>query len=535
MSGIAKTRICVGLLAAGVLVGPGRFAAARDDEGKVIAPLPEIRPRPPQTNWPANNDIDRFVAAQWKRFRVRPAPLCDDYTFVRRVYLDLAGVIPTVLQVQRFLADGPRRRARLIDRLLASNRYADHWTTFWGDLLRERTRVRGARPFAFRDFIRDSLSRNVPYNQWVYDMLSATGSAEENPSTTFTLRQRSNPNELTIATTQVFLGVQLKCAQCHDHPFEAWTQRDFRGMRRFFRGLEERPVEAGASDEKGSGGPRGGGLSVVQNENAADGRFLTGDKPKGTAGRASLARWVTGPTNPYFARVAVNRLWAKLFGVGLVEPPDEFGPGNPPAHPALLDWLAIEFIQSDYDLKHMIRLMCNSRTYQLSSRGGRTPNDLGPEDRPFHRMRLRRMTAEQLHDSIVVACGLLDDNWKAARPAIEMRYPAPPGSFRATFGSPDRREIRRRDATATIPQALAMLNGSFVNRAVMMRRNNPVRRWLSGGLPREDVTDRLFLSTLSRPPTSKERRFVVKFAQSAETWSDVQWALINTREFMFIH
>lgn len=516
----------LGLFASVGFAGADEWAA---DE-KRIQPLPRSRPPIPEVPGRYAAAIDRFLAVAWREAGVKPARVCDDRTFVRRIHLDLAGVIPTVDQVEQFLARGPNRRSELVNELLASNRYAEHWTTFWGDLLLEQTNVQGADPYAFRDYIRRNLERNVPYDVWVRDMLSAEGSARENPASLFILRHDARRDELTIATTQVFLGIQLRCAQCHDHPYEAWKKDDFDGLQAFFNGTRLRP--SAAMDAASPGRPL---FEIFQAEPSQPrGRFITAASSERGRGRDGLADLVTRRDNPYFARAAVNRLWHKLFGVGLVEPPDGFSVSNRPSHMDLLNWLAMEFVEGGYDLKHMIRLICNSQAYQLSG-GARGEIAQPGEPWQFARSRLRRMTAEQLTDSILVVCGLAGSDQQRLRPAFEQSYPPLPGSLLETFGAHHRRTSQERDVEATIPQALALLNGDYVNQAVRMRDDHPVRLWLESGMSREQVVDRLFVHALTREPDRVERELALVYAHTPETWSDLLWALINTREFMFIH
>ncbi len=502
------------------------------DSEKLIAPLPLEKPSVPDASGRLNNEIDQFIANRWSDRGVRSAPLCDDLTFVRRVYLDIAGVIPNIRQVNAFKGEGYNRRSKLIDELLGSDRYADHWSTFWGDLLRERTRIRGADPFAFRDYIRDALAKNRPYDQWVREMVAAEGTPIDNLAAAFVLTNGDDRDELTISTTQVFMGVQLKCAQCHDHPFEAWKQSDYEGMRAFFDGTRRR-IAVDEEVERNGRKVRRRIFEVIDRDRGT-GRFVTEATSGKGRGRQGLADLLTDRWNPYFARTAVNRLWAKLFGAGLVSPPDGFSPMNPPSHPDLLDWLAVEFVENGYDLKSMIRLMCNARTYQLASHGGRRPGEIPDHERLFEKMSLRRMTAEQLHDSLLVTTGLIGSNRRALQPAIEQNHPPRPGSFLATFGAHDRRTIHERSTDATIPQALTLLNGPFINRAVRMHERHPTRLWLDMGVSRQETMNALFLNTLTREPTGQERKFALEIAQNAEGWSDVHWALINTPEFMFI-
>lgn len=507
------------------------------DTGKVLPPLPAEQPTPPKVKFKARTPIDRFIARKWQDHKIRPAPLCSDEDFLRRVSLDITGVIPSLPQSQRFLKPRTPNRPELIDELLSSHRYADHWTIFWGDLLREKSRVRGMPNFAFRDYLRDSLRENKPYDQWVTEMITAEGTAEDSTAIGLIMGHKADANELTITTSHVFLGTQLMCAQCHDHKFEPWLQEDFKGMAAYWRGTRTRRSGT-RTVSSANGDVREVPVREVHDNGEGCGSFLTGDESALGRGRAGLADLIVSRENPYFARVAVNRIWAQLMGTGIVDPPDSFSLSNPPSHPELLDWLALEFIEHDYDLKHIIRLICNTRSYQLASTGGVLRRELAGA-RLFQRMPLRRMTAEQLHDSIVQACRVKGTDQRRFRPAIEKFYPAPGRSFRAKFGSHDRQSVHERDTEATIPQALELMNGRFINDAVRLSDRHPIHLWAEGGLDESSAIRKLFMLTLTRKPTKREMRLVKnhfkKGGGTKAAWSDLQWALINTREFMFLH
>lgn len=520
------------------VVNPAAAESTPTSDPRLIKPLPPEPPPVPEVEYPSANPIDRFLARKWKEHGVRPAPLCDDYDFVRRICLDLAGVIPTAEQIQRFMEETPfSRRARLIDRLLDSNRYAAHWSVMWEDLLRAEEYQRGAEPGSFRSYVIASLNENKPYDQWVREMITATGMTKENPGANLVLRHNSDPDELTITVTQVFMGVQLKCVQCHDdRTGRFWKQDDFKSMAGFWKGT--RTLQG---DTEKIMTPRGEReimfRTVAHKPGKASGRFLGEAQPVPWGGPDALADRLVARSNPYFARVAVNRIWAQLMGVGLVDPVDDFDPDNPPSHPELLDWLAVDFIDHGYDLKHVIRQIANSRAYQSRSQKFRGNAGLADADRTFAAMPLRRLTAEQLYDSILVCCGLLNTGDGRFEPAIEIPAPASPGSFLRTFGSHDRQTIHARETDATIPQSLALLNGDFVNRAVSWHPNNPVRVWSQQGVSKREAIERLFLQTLSRRPTDSEMQTVKSYFEggnSDEKWSDMLWSLINTREFMFI-
>jgi len=518
-------------------------------ERQPLEPLPDVRPTPPEIrfgNFRPFNPIDNFILAKIQEHGAVPKKLCDDWDYARRTSLDLAGVSPTEADLAKFF-DWPKRdrRARWVDFLLSRPQYADHWTIFWGDLLREQGRVRGTPNNSLKNYLHDSLYRNTPYNAWVTELLTAEGPADENPATAFVLRDRADADTLTVAVAQVFLGVQFQCAQCHNHPFEWWTQDNFKGMAAFWSGTRQRVHRTETYMRNGREYSRPV-FEVVSRDEQARGIFMTGaTSPKGK-GRAALAELVTQRENPYFARAAVNRLWAKMMGVGLVNPVDNFSTLNPASHPELLDWLAVEFVENAYDLRHVLRLIANSRTYQQTSTDSLTPwarsRQMAAETTApgalFDGMLLRRMSAEQVHDSILMATGRYDGTggWNY-KPAIEIDYPPNPRSFLRTMGCSDRDTFLARDPSGGIGQVLVLLNGQFLNNAVKLRANHPVQQWNQQGRGAGEIVDALFAQILSRKPNKHERKWALNYVAASGhpwAWEDVQWALFNTREFLFI-
>ncbi len=521
-------------------------------EHRSTPPLPDVHPSVPEVrfgDFRPLNSIDNFILARIKQRKAHPKPVCGDADFARRASLDLVGVIPPAADIRTFLRWKPaERRRKWVDLLLQQQQYADHWTTFWGDLLRERGQTRGTPRNSLKRFIHDQLLRNRPYDEWVRALLTATGKAADRPATAFVLRDRADANVLTVTVTQTFLGLQLKCAQCHNHPYDWWERKDFQGMAGFWQGTESHVYKRDTVFRRGRK-IQVPYIAVRSRDAAARGTFLTGATSEAGRGRRGLADLVTRRDNPYFARVAVNRLWKKLMGVGLVDPPDNFGPRNPSSHPKLLDWLAIEFIEHDYDLKHILRLIANSRTYQqttverLSRAGRRRPKAVADGDDTgdgvlFDGMLLRRMTAEQFHDSILVATGryLPDDNRFV--PSIQVTYPPNPRSFLRTFGCTDRQTLLPRSETGSIQQSLTLLNGALINEAIRLHPTHPIRQWRDEQrFSAWQIVEALFVQFLTREPTGRERAAALKFVGAGhrdERWEDLQWALLNTREFQFI-
>lgn len=519
-------------------------------EPQMLKRLPRERPAVPEVkfgNFKPFNPIDNFILSRIKEEKLRPAKLCDDWDFARRACLDLAGIIPAAADLERYFKwKENERRKKWVDFLLSQPQYADHWTIFWGDLLRERDRVRGAPEGALKRFVHKCLAENRPYDQWVREVITADGPSDENDATAYVLRDRGDPDVLTVSVTQSFLGVQLKCAQCHDHPFDWWTQKQFQGMAGFWYGSRPRPYRT----QEVRVGDRVIPLPIFRlddRERRANGEFITGAKSELGRGRKALADLITREDNPFFARATVNRLWEKLMGTGLVMPVDNLSALNPPSHPELLDWLALEFIDHNYDLKHILRLLANSRTYQqVSSRKVprivRTESDTVDESQRapgslFEVMPLRRMNAEQLHDSILAATGRYrSQGW--LRASIMKPYPPPPRDFLAVFGASDRDTLLPRPTTGSIQQSLTLMNGDFVGAAIRIHPDHPLVYWdRSLKLTNSQMVDALFAQFLTRLPTGKERQWGLKYVGYGNdewAWEDLEWALINTREFQFI-
>jgi hypothetical protein len=474
------------------------------------------------------DSIDRHIATGWAAARVEPGPLADDAEFLRRVYLDIAGKIPPVADVRRFLADSaPDKRRRLIDRLLDSPAYITHFSTQWRLLLvpEEETnpRQRAALPM-LEDWLRRHLADNVSYDQMVRAVLTVSVQDPRrhpnDPSPrAFFLGKETKPDELAARATRVFLGIRMECAQCHDHPFAAWKRDDFWSQAAFFA--------APASVDRLT-------LTIPGTKRDVRPRFLDGTalKPqsKGDA-RQAFADWLVTPANPYFARAAINRWWGHFFGVGLVEPVDDLTTANRPSHPALLDDLAREFAASGFDVKLLIRAITLSRSYQLSATGP-TP----PAPRLFNRMALKSLTPEQLFDSLAQATGFRD-------PMPARQRLLGDGGVRQQFLARFPRGEQRTEVATSIPQALALMNGSLVAQVTNVSTSATLNAVANA--PFLDTAQRieaLYLAALSRPPRPEEAerlgRYVARGGATGdpkEALADVFWALLNSGEFLFNH
>ncbi len=427
-------------------------------------------------NPPAANLVDRHVFAKLKLLSLPPSELCDDATFIRRAYLDLGAILPAPDEVRAFLADpAPDRRARLIDQLLERPEYVDFWSMKWLDVLRAtRTNLKEQGVKAYRGWLQEQLRKNTPFDEVARTLLTARGNAFQNGPANF-FRAIRTPEELAEATAQLFCGVRLQCARCHNHPFERWTQDDYYGLAAFFAQVGRRRLSLTGNEDIHVNAD--GTLKHPRTGLVMRPRALGADlPPPATDGdpRQALADWLTGKDNPFFARALVNRVWFHLLGRGIVDPVDDFRDSNPPANEALLDALAQDFVAHGHDVKRLIRTIMNARTYQLSAVG----NDLNRGDaRYFSHTILKLLTAEQLLDAIAIATGVPEefaDAPKAARATQlvdgELNHP-----FLKAFGQPSRDltcECERGDE-ANIGQALQLLNTGTIN--ARLRAGQPHR------------------------------------------------------------
>jgi hypothetical protein len=484
--------------------------------------------------------IDALLEARFQAEKVRPAPLAEDAELLRRLFLDLTGRIPRPADVHAFLDDtAADKRRRLIDRLLDSPRFAIHFANVWrAELLPEAASNREAAVFqvGFENWLRQRFRAGVRYDQLVRELLTtpiapAGGDGEPvlrdperpNPIAFFAVKE-GRPENLAAAVTRTFLGLRLECAQCHNHPFAKWKQGQFWGQAAFFAGIRQQgkglfaPLTEAAELHE----------ITLPSGKVRRAELLDGGTPRWQAVRGprdALADWITSPDSPYFARAAVNRLWGQLFGVGLVDPVDDFRDDNPPSHPELLDELARAFVASRYNLPYMIRGICLSRAYQRSSARGDASLDSTPL--PARRM-VKALTGEQFFDSLALATGHRDEEDKGrARRQFLTRF-----ALAGPIGEPE----------TSVQQALTLLNGQFVAWAVDPQRcPTLVAVTQTPGMSLPQRIEALYLASLSRKPTVRELERLeqyVRKAQSsreAERLADVFWMLLNSAEFRMNH
>jgi hypothetical protein len=487
--------------------------------------------------------IDELIELKQRKLRLSPSPLCTDEEFIRRVTLDVVGLLPTTAERAAFLADArpsPEKRAALVEALLLRREFSDLWVMKWAELLRIRSdnqNVSEKSALLYFEWLRDRIAENVPVDEMVRRLLTASGGTFAAPETNFYQVERDS---LVLAenVAQSFLGIRLQCAQCHNHPFDRWTQDDYYGFAAFFgqigRKRAEDPREYVVFDRR-SGEVR----HPVKQVNMAP-KFLGGAAPDVARRdrRAVVAEWITAPQNPWFARSLANRVWAHFMGPGIIEPVDDFRVSNPPSNGPLLDGLAERLVATGYDFKQLVREITASRAYQRSTRA--TPNNAS-DTRNATRAQVRRMRAETLLDML---CQVTGDAEKfkglpLGSRAVEIADGATSNYFLRTFGRAARESVCACEVSyaPSLSQALHLLNGDTVHEKV--QAGGLVKRLLGTGADTGAVLDELYLRCLSRAPDPAERADLLASVAAADdqlaALEDVFWALLNSREFQFQH
>ncbi|MCA9039641.1 MAG: DUF1549 domain-containing protein [Planctomycetaceae bacterium] len=487
------------------------------------------------------DQIDARLNSVWQEQNLEPAELTTDTEFIRRVTLDLTGLIPRVGEIYEFEEnESPDRRAELIDELLSRPRHAVHLANMWRSYLLSDNieNLNALQIGGFEEWLRSRFRDNVPYNQLVRELLLAEGSFDQVGPALYYSSLQIKPEELARSTSRTFLGVQIDCAQCHDHPFDDWKQADFWSFAAFFAQLSPQP---GMTGQMMQGGPQLTDLSVGEvtlpdSEEQIPPRYFGESEPaeiKTVTRRAALANWMTGNENMLFARATVNRVWAHLFGLGIVNPPDNFSSHNPPIDEELLELIAQDFIAHDFDLRYLLRELTNTRAYQLSSRHAADEPQKTAEKktRYFARHAIKPFTADQLYDGLAQA---------TSQPILSSAA----GGFdidpqRTTFIQKFKRSgDNQTEYQSGIPQALTLMNGNLTNRAVTIEQSNLLKSLAAPFYTDEDRINTLFLSTLSHPPEEETgAQFLQYLGEQADSQSrqtalgHILWALLNSAEF----
>jgi hypothetical protein len=520
----------------------------------VIAAAPVARAQAPASD--ISRKIDELIQERLQKATIPASPRADDAEFLRRVYLDLTGRIPTYEQTTAFLSStAPDKRTKLIDELLARPEYGQHFATIWRDLLVDRSmensQVRQGFSWEFITWLADAFNKDRGWNEIVTAMLTAEGEAKKNPTTIFLLANRMNnfprPADLASTTGRLFMGIQLRCAQCHDHPYvDAWSHDDFWGVAAFFGQLRDHGMEPDGNSRNpvfldkphpdakkeigylnrlkraGLIAPQDGAQIAIPNGSdptkiarLVPAKFFLGEKPdvSGKPYRASFAAWLTAPANPYFARTAANRLWSHFFARGLA-PVDDMRPDKTPSHPALLELLEKELKAAGFNQKHLIRAICNSQTYQRTSR---PIKDNARDKELFSHMAIKLLSPDQMIDALAIAAGRATTVGKnrdqQSAPWVTAEADDDPTEF-----------------THGLPQFLLRMNGGVAN------AGPPNLGKLTAGKSKEDAIRGLYLTVLSRPPRDAEMQRMLAHVEKAtmanQGYRDVYWALLNSAEFV---
>jgi hypothetical protein len=490
---------------------------------------------------PEFNYVDTHIHNKLKRLKILPSDLCTDAEFLRRVSLDLTGLPPSSAEARAFLADGREssaKRQAKIEELLESPGYVDHWSHKWSDLLlSNRKFINEKGVWAFRNWIRQAVAENKPYDQFVYDLMTASGSTLENPAANY-YRIAREPREVMENMTQVFLGTRFVCAQCHDHPFERWTQTNYFQLSAYFGGVGRKPGATGEEEvvfdlraaqpviHIGTGQPAPATFPFT-----VDGVDLENELP-----RTQLARWLTSKENPYFAKSLANRYWSYFFGKGIIDPVDDIRLSNPPTNPELLDALTADFLASGFDTKHLIRTIVSSHAYQRTFE----PNSFNADDDlHYSHAAPRRLSAEPLLDAILIATGApsnlpgVPSGFRASQlPDSSMQNPFLDMFGRAPRESPCECE---RTSEVSLAQTLTLINGPTISEAIV-HPQGLIAKLVKEQTDAKTMVEELYLATVGRFPNDTERNQGEKYLADyglAEGAQDLMWALINSPAFLF--
>lgn len=496
---------------------------------------------------PEKTFVDNLVFAKQRQLGIPPSPLCDDATFIRRVSIDIAGRLPTVAEVEQFLADtDAAKRDRLVDRLVDSPGYADYFANKWATVLRNKRRNGNDLPYTykFHAWIRRAFRENMPYDEFVRGVLTATGDPETHPPVAW-YREVRTSNAQMEDVAQLFLGMRMACAKCHHHPFERWSQQDYYSFDAFFS-------QVGMKNSK-----------FNPNVNQPDMVYLKTSAPKSKNPRSQLdvspaglgsppleispyedARqylvdWMAAPENPFFAKALVNRYWKHFFGRGIVDPEDDLRVTNPPSNPELLDALAKHFLDHKFDLKDLVRTICKSNVYQLSSE----PTESNKSDQQnYSSFYPRRLPAEVLYDS-VNAVADTPSNFNSipqGTTAVQLPDNGFNNYFLEVFGKPEAESACEceRSVEANLSQSLHLLNSGDVQNRLQNGQGRAAKFNREQDRSDADKIRELYLAAFAREPRAEESTFIIeqiaKYTNKQQAWEDVIWSILNAREFQFV-
>jgi hypothetical protein len=517
------------------------FIMARFDTHTVVSQV-IVLPANMQYTAPAitGNYVDHLVGAKLNKLRILPSDLCTDEEFLRRVSLDITGTLPTEEEYTQFMADAsPDKRAKLVDRLLERKEFSEIWAMKWAELLmiKSSNQVSYKAAYLYNAWLTDKIANNVPLNEMVRELLSATGGTFTEPATNYyqietdTLKTAEN-------VAQIFMGIRTQCAQCHNHPFDQWTMDDYYSFASFFSQIGRKRGEDYRETIVFNRG--GGEVNHLVTGRPLPPKFLGGAQPD-TAGkdrRALLAEWLTQPDNPFFARNVSNRIWAHFFGKGIVEPVDDVRVSNPPSNPELLESLAKKLVEYNYDFKALVRDICNSQTYQRSTQRNES-NQL--DELNFAHGNVRRIQAEMMLDCISQATQTKDkfQGLPLGARAVQIADGQTSTYFLTTFGRATRQTVCACEVNTdpNLSQALHLINGDTVQNKIA--QGGLIKSQLDAAKTPEQVVESIYVRCLTRKPTADETAKLMQVVQQAanpqQGLEDVFWAVMNSREFIFNH
>ena len=491
---------------------------------------------------PANNYVDNHVHNKLHKLRMTPSELCSDEVFVRRLYLDITGLLPTVEESAAFLADtSADKRSKLIDQLLERKEFTELWVMKFAELLQIQTDDNQGMSYKatllYFNWLKDRIANNVPMDQIVKDLLTSKGGTFKNPATNYYQVERDNL-KITENVAQVFMGMRLQCAQCHNHPFDRWTQDEYYSFASFFSQVGRK--RAADPRENIIYNRRSGEINHPVHKKPMPPKFLGDDTPeipRNADRREVLAEWLASPKNPFFARNLANLVWAHFFGQGIIEPVDDVRVSNPPSNPELLDELSSKFTEYNYDFKKLVRDVCNSRIYQLSTKTNASNES---DTRNFARSHLRRLRAEVMLDVISQATETKNkfQGLPLGAKAIQIADGRVSNYFLTTFGRAKRETVCSCEVVMepSLSQALHLLNGDTTNNRI--KQGKVVDTSLKEGKKPDQIIDELYLRCYSRKPREAEKANLLAsldMSNPREGLEDVFWALLNSKEFIFNH
>ena len=493
------------------------------------------------SNPPENNFVDTHSFAKLQQLQILPSDVCTDEEFLRRAFLDLTGRLPRIEETQAFLAAGASdRRAELVETLLESDDFAEFWTLKWSDILRSNSKkLTQTGVHKFQRWVYDGIRNDKGLDKLAHELLTASGSVFENPAASF-WRASRDPNDATETTAQLFLGIRIQCAKCHNHPFEKWSQDNYYGIAAAFTRIGRQ--KGAKPDEEIIHVTRSGEIKQPRTGQTMKVHLLLKgdvDVPADQDRRRVFADWLVSTENPFFARSAVNRIWGHLMGRGIVEPVDDFRDSNPPSNTVLLDTLADQFAKNSFSRKWAIRTIMNSRVYQLSSK----KNDFNADDEIYaSHATPRLLSAEQLLDAICQVTNVSESfkGLPAGTRAVALPDPPTDHYFLKVFGQPQREMACQceRSSESNLSQALQMINGPTVHNK-LRADNGRIHQMVKASKSDDEIITTLYLAALARNPVEAElnasRKHIAGSSDRLLALEDVGWAILNSKEFLFQH